>query len=496
MGCSAATPSIEENKHLNFEELRRIYKKATGDDQNFEKSSELFLILNDKKDMKAISMFSKYKLPNLEKIIIVNLDEADPMLNNFLVNSFPFKVAKFEVGDSDSKICLDVGPYLDSLAEATSKTTDELKISYFSINSYQLSSLIVASKHCKEITFSRCILDTDEVVDFGETLNDATFESLRFLTTGAANYSKWKEHPHRLRNILKGLSKVPNIQKNLKYLSLSYAELKMSEIQKMMLEFDLDWIEVTKDEMGRLDWDEVQTTPIDYESLGKLYQKFKHEDIEINQDSKLTLHLSDENDIMLVRELLEYEMPQISELVLSNVPDYDLDLKKFLYFSLPRDLSALDINVGGDFIPADFYGSGLFRCASSPQKSFTLRQCKISKELFYDIMRATKNCEMVQFINCDIRTDQEFEFEGELEETSLKSLNFYGCGAPEYSNWKKYPHRLKSILFALGKEKQVQDKLQQIQIGPEDFEEKEMSTIMNECGLQNVKLVIQSEQEK
>lgn len=90
----------------------------------------------------------------------------------------------------------------------------------------------------------------------------------------------------------------------------------MSEIQKMMLEFGLDWIEVTKDEMGRIDWDEVQTTPIDYESLGKLCQRFKHEDIEINQDSKLTLHLSDENDMMLVRELLKYQMPQINELVL------------------------------------------------------------------------------------------------------------------------------------------------------------------------------------
>lgn len=173
-----------------------------------------------------------------------------------------------------------------------------------------------------------------------------------------------------------------------------------------------------------------------------------------------------------------------------------MDLKKFLCLSVPRDLSVLDINVGGDLIPADFYGQGLFSCASSPQKLFTLRQCKVSKELFYDIMRATENCEEVQFINCDIRTDQEFEFKGELYDSSLKNLNFYGCGAPEYSNWKKYPHRLKNILSALGKIEQIQDKLQQIQIGPEDFEEKEMSTIMDECGLQNVTLVIQNQQKK
>ena len=109
--------------------------------------------------------------------------------------------------------------YLPLIYLAASRTKQHFCLRNFSFSASQFRNILAAARHCSDISFESCLLETEVEVNFKSSLAHSKISSLNFEGSGSSRLSDWADQPWRLNNIFKGLSKVST---SLVFLSLIF----------------------------------------------------------------------------------------------------------------------------------------------------------------------------------------------------------------------------------------------------------------------------------
>ena len=80
--------------------------------------------------------------------------------------------------------------------------------------------------------------------------------------------------------------------------------------------------------------------------------------------------------------------------------------------------------------------------------SLKLRNMKLSKEEFEKIFWMAKHCESLEFAECTILTNIEWNY-GDMSNCKLEKIILKECADIDYSNWIEYPERCLNILSGI-----------------------------------------------
>lgn len=231
---------------LSPEEFNQIYKETMDKTVSIGSEFELNLDLAEIKYRKLLKALSKSRLPKLNKISIKDVKEGGEDVKKFIQNSVPDSIQIFFFNNNTpGSSLLHLDPYMDSLLQVAPKANVEFKIFRSSVSLAQFKSLVVAAKDWKEIGFYYCALLIDSEVDFSDNLDNSLFSILDLYLSGQSDRSDFATHPSRLKNILKGLGKVPKVRANLKKIRLQKAGLKKADVESMLAECGFANVEIT-----------------------------------------------------------------------------------------------------------------------------------------------------------------------------------------------------------------------------------------------------------
>jgi myosin heavy subunit len=239
-----ATEKYEETRLSPHSELNEIYRKIIGEEANFDNKSEIEINWAKKKHMTLLNALTGSVIPQLDWFILEYIPEKDKTVQKF-INNFKFSNLKAFGFNWNFNRLIDVSPYIEGLKQiAKSSEIDSFAICGWTMNSKQVVDAISAAKHSNRINLICWQLIIDEEVNFGDSLDGATFKTLDFEWTGRPEYSDFKSRSHRLENLLRALGKSQAVRDHLKRIWLGESGLDWKVVERMLRDANFNNCEI------------------------------------------------------------------------------------------------------------------------------------------------------------------------------------------------------------------------------------------------------------
>ncbi|CAI2387515.1 unnamed protein product [Moneuplotes crassus] len=205
--------TLEGSKHtLDHSQLKAIHNSITNSTTTFDSSSSLKFDLDEASSQTLLEALQLNTLPPLNKLSFKytrGYYRPEP-ISKFLLNAVPQghnSLRKF-VFDAHNSPFVSVRRYLRAFERVFSHVSNLAKLICCKMTKAEFERLVVAAKHCKKIKFEYCAIETDGEVDFGDHLDDSSFEEIDFIGTGESECSDWESNDFvRFENIIKGFAK-------------------------------------------------------------------------------------------------------------------------------------------------------------------------------------------------------------------------------------------------------------------------------------------------
>ena len=136
------------------------------------------------------------------------------------------------------------------IIQMASVTTKEVFIGSFKLSNSSLKKIIEAACNSDRIVFCFCLLEFDSDIDISGPEYKTTYLSFRW--TGNKYKSNWSSSPSRLKWMLKAIS-LSSLKTSLQTLDVYNCGLEVSEVEGMLLEFNLEHVKVVQEGIGSLD---------------------------------------------------------------------------------------------------------------------------------------------------------------------------------------------------------------------------------------------------
>ena len=107
-----------------------------------------------------------------------------------------------------------------------------------------------ASANSDRIVFLGCQVDLSSDIDFSGPEYRTTY--LSFMQTGDRKVNDWKNHPERLKRVIKAISEC-SLKNSLKTLNVCDSDVAVKTVEEMLKEFKLDGIQVIEDYIQSLE---------------------------------------------------------------------------------------------------------------------------------------------------------------------------------------------------------------------------------------------------
>ena len=149
---------------------------------------------------------SKLRLPDLKKINIDFISDADKDLASFLKNCTPARLQQLFVNFyENSFIGINSKFYVDAFSEATRRTTEEVYFFWIDFSAEDLQTVVMAACNTELLVFEYCCIHCSLGLDFGVDLSYKT-KFLSFKGWGSTNFieitTDWIEDPSKFSLIL------------------------------------------------------------------------------------------------------------------------------------------------------------------------------------------------------------------------------------------------------------------------------------------------------
>ena len=107
-----------------------------------------------------------------------------------------------------------------------------------------------ASANSDRIVFHLCQIDLSSDIDLSGPEYKTTY--LSFWWIGDRKENDWKNHPERLKRVIKAIS-LCSLKDSLKTLNVRLSDVEVKTVQEMLKEFKLEAIQVIEDKTFSLD---------------------------------------------------------------------------------------------------------------------------------------------------------------------------------------------------------------------------------------------------
>ena len=180
-------------------------------------------------------MASRLRLPNLNRIRIDHISDADADLASFLSYYTPARLKLLWVNFyPNSHIGIKSKLYVDAFSEAAARTTKEVFFDCIDFSSEDLQTVVRAACNAERIVFSFCCIHCSSGLDFGDDLSYNT-KFLSFQQWGNANKERttdWKADPSKFSLIVDAIGS-SGLRTSLEKLSIyNNPTLSASEVQE------------------------------------------------------------------------------------------------------------------------------------------------------------------------------------------------------------------------------------------------------------------------
>ena len=193
---------------------------------------------------------SKLRLPNIRKIQIDQISDANKELNSFFQNWFPSKLDLLWVNynwNTCTGIKMDF--YIDSISKAIKSVQKEIYLDCFEIREPELEQIIKSSFNWERLIFRFSDIHCSKKLDFGVS-SKYKIKFLSFYKCGNTDYkerkSDWMSTPSSFKNIVEAISK-SGLKDSLEQVDIYYNQtLKKDEVQVMFNELGMPLISVVQ----------------------------------------------------------------------------------------------------------------------------------------------------------------------------------------------------------------------------------------------------------
>ena len=205
--------------------------------------------MKDAKQKSLLTDFvsSKLRLPNIRKIQIDQISDANKELNSFFQNWVPSKIDLLSVNypkNTDTGIKMNF--YIDSISKSIKSASKEIFLNCFEIKETELEQIIKSSSNWERLILCYSDIHCSKKLDFG--VSDKY--KIKFLSFYQCGYKKssrktdWISTPSCFKNIVEAISK-SGLRDSLEEVDIGWNDtLKKDEVQAMFNELGMSHISV------------------------------------------------------------------------------------------------------------------------------------------------------------------------------------------------------------------------------------------------------------
>ncbi|CAI2363915.1 unnamed protein product [Moneuplotes crassus] len=207
--------TLEQSKHtLSYQEFKKIQNSICGSSNSFNESSSFTIDLSNTSNQNLLKTLQLFRLPPLAKLDVYNIHEFEhpEVITKFIENALSEHIKYFRLSHGGGS-CPLISSYMGSLQKTLPLIPDKVELAYWSMTKQEFEDLMVSSQHSKYVYFCACKILTDSEVDFGDRLDQASFTTIDFNSTGHSSYDNWSKNEYmKFKNIVKGFAKVESIK--------------------------------------------------------------------------------------------------------------------------------------------------------------------------------------------------------------------------------------------------------------------------------------------
>ena len=138
--------------------------------------------------------------------------------------------------------------YLNSFLKFIKYTTQEVYVRWFYLSSSDMQQIIKASYHLERLIFFRCDIRWFEALDFS-SYSESNIKYLSFDSWGyGKRCSDFMSNPPCFENIVKAIANW-NIKFSLEKLNITWCNLSIAKVQKMLIKHGINKAEVVDEEI-------------------------------------------------------------------------------------------------------------------------------------------------------------------------------------------------------------------------------------------------------
>ena len=208
--------------------------------------------MNDAKDKSLLTDLcsSKLRLPNIRKIQIDHISDANKELNSFFQNWIPSKIDLLWVNYLwNTRTGIKMGFYIDSISKAMKSVSKEIYLTCFEIKEPELEQIIKSSSDWERLILRFSDIHCSKKLDFG-VYDKYKIKFLSFTYCGDTRYkerkSDWKSTPSCFKNIVEAISK-SGLKDSLEKVDIRFNDtLNKDEVQAMFNELGMSHISVVE----------------------------------------------------------------------------------------------------------------------------------------------------------------------------------------------------------------------------------------------------------
>ena len=188
-----------------------------------------------------LSGVSKFRIPNLRKIIIEAIPKENKLFNCFLAHSLPKRIKRFYL-NWHKENTISIQYYLSNILILCKYITERIVLWNFEITIDQIISIVGSTSHITEsIDFVKCKILGDGKIKFPESLK-LSCKELNLNLWG--EISEWYSYPERFANLIQSFSQITDFSKTVKQLRLKKCGLTFDEIKEILRKNQLEEMEL------------------------------------------------------------------------------------------------------------------------------------------------------------------------------------------------------------------------------------------------------------
>ncbi|CAI2368718.1 unnamed protein product [Moneuplotes crassus] len=185
--------------------------------KTFVKPEVLTLFCGSVMCVKFLRKMSSIVIPEINSMTIGGIYTRDKYVGRIIEKCFPQKVHTLQLCSGTNLTPIRI--LFPQLMKLSINVKEIVNMSGFEINERQFKRILAAFRHIKSVSIKRSKFLIPNIPNLSLALNNTKIKKLNFDFCGKEDNSNWKENPQEFINLIKGISKSPQLTQSLNSLS-------------------------------------------------------------------------------------------------------------------------------------------------------------------------------------------------------------------------------------------------------------------------------------